>query len=121
MVLVAVQVSALERFYRFFWRNKGDVYHVLWDLTRCEGQLCRHVCFKGGQIAATVHICLHWCPTKCLWMCWFEEQCMWHRFLDGRVWPQEDEKQVKLMMAMIHHCTGVFTLCQGSSMQLMVT
>ena len=28
------------------------------------------------------------------------------RFLDGRVWPQEDEKQVKLMMAMIHHCTG---------------
>ena len=29
------------------------------------------------------------------------------RFLDGRVWPQEDEKQVKLMMAMIHHCTGV--------------
>ncbi|CAL5228931.1 g12160 [Coccomyxa viridis] len=56
------KVSALERFYRFFWRNKGDIYHVLWDLTR---------------------------------------------FVDGRVWPQEDEKQVKLMMAMIHHCTGV--------------
>lgn len=31
---------------------------------------------------------------------------MRRRFLDGRVWPQEDEKQVKLMMAMIHHCTG---------------
>ena len=29
------QVSALERFYRFFWRNKGDIYHILWDLTRC--------------------------------------------------------------------------------------
>ncbi len=23
------------------------------------------------------------------------------------MWPQEDEKQVKLMMAMIHHCTGM--------------
>ena len=22
------------------------------------------------------------------------------------MWPLEDEKQVKLMMAMIHHCTG---------------
>lgn len=32
--------------------------------------------------------------------------CMWHRFMDGRVWPQEDEKQVMLMMALIHHCTG---------------
>ena len=25
----------LERSYRFFWRHKGDVYHVLWDLCRC--------------------------------------------------------------------------------------
>jgi hypothetical protein len=28
------------------------------------------------------------------------------RFLDGRVWPAEDERQVKLLFAMIHHCTG---------------
>ena len=47
VVPIAVQVSALERFYRFFWRNKGDVYHVLWDLTRCVGKLCRHVWFQG--------------------------------------------------------------------------
>ena len=39
---------------------------------------------------------------------------MLRRFLDGRVWPQEDEKQVKLMMAMIHHCTGASPcLCGG--------
>ena len=43
-MLVAVQVSALERFYRFFWRNKGDIYHVLWDLTRCRLRLCRQLC-----------------------------------------------------------------------------
>ena len=28
-------MSPLERFYRSFWKNKGDVYHVCWDLTRC--------------------------------------------------------------------------------------
>ena len=28
------------------------------------------------------------------------------RYLDGRVWPKEDEKQVKLLFAFIHHCTG---------------
>ncbi|KAK9843419.1 hypothetical protein WJX81_001420 [Elliptochloris bilobata] len=28
------KVSLLERSYRFFWRHKGDVYHVLWDLCR---------------------------------------------------------------------------------------
>ena len=28
-------MSVLERSYRFFWRHKGDVYHVLWDLCRC--------------------------------------------------------------------------------------
>lgn len=38
-----MQVSALERFYRFFWRNKGDVYHVLWDLTRCKTGRWMHV------------------------------------------------------------------------------
>lgn len=43
---------------------------------------------------------------KCLLL--FSYQCQWwRRFLDGIVWPQEDEKQVKLMMAMIHHCTGM--------------
>ena len=31
---LAVQVATLERFYRSFWHNKGDVYHVCWDLTR---------------------------------------------------------------------------------------
>jgi hypothetical protein len=40
---VTAQVSALERFYRFFWRNKGDVYHVLWDLTRCSARLPCHL------------------------------------------------------------------------------
>lgn len=32
------QVSVLERSYRFFWRHKSDVYHILWDLCRCATQ-----------------------------------------------------------------------------------
>ncbi len=28
------------------------------------------------------------------------------RYLDGRVWPEEDERQVKLLFAFIHHVTG---------------
>ena len=27
-------MSPLERFYRSFWKNKGDIYHICWDLTR---------------------------------------------------------------------------------------
>lgn len=40
--------------------------------------------------------------------CHYNEQCLhvWSRYLDGRVWPAEDERQVKLLFAMIHHCTG---------------
>ncbi|KAK9907364.1 hypothetical protein WJX75_002254 [Coccomyxa subellipsoidea] len=56
------KVNPLERMYRYFWQNKGDIYHVCWDLTR---------------------------------------------YLDGRVWPKEDEKQVRLLFAFIHHVTGV--------------
>ena len=107
----AIQVSALERFYRFFWRNKGDIYHVLWDLTRCESTisgicmfLCRHTPFLLRQWARSA------APKMHMSRCCSEEECMWRRFLDGRVWPLEDEKQVKLMMAMIHHCTGVPSL-----------
>ena len=53
-----------------------------------------------------LHLSCMPCPTALLRRCCPEEQCLRCRFLDGRVWPQEDEKQVKLMMAMIHHCTG---------------
>ena len=45
-------------------------------------------------------------PTDVLCLQHVEHCGMCCRFLDGRVWPQEDEKQVKLMLAMIHHCTG---------------
>jgi len=30
-----LQVSPLERMYRSFWHNKGDIFHLTWDLTRC--------------------------------------------------------------------------------------
>ncbi len=26
----------MERIYRYFWRQKGDVYALLWDMQRCE-------------------------------------------------------------------------------------
>jgi len=28
------------------------------------------------------------------------------RYIDGRVWPKEDELEVRLMMDLIHHVTG---------------
>ena len=30
------------------------------------------------------------------------------RYIDGRVWPKQDELEVRLMMDLIHHVTGVF-------------
>lgn len=91
------QVSALERFYRFFWKNKGDIYHLTWDLTRYA------MAWGQGMPVCKQRTCT--LPDA------FHEPCtelytMHCRFLDGRVWPKEDEKQVNLMMAMIHHCTG---------------
>ncbi len=29
-----VQVPPMERIYRYFWRQKGDVYALLWDMQR---------------------------------------------------------------------------------------
>lgn len=56
------QVAPIEQIYRYFWKRKGDVYALLWDL---------------------------------------------QRFLDGRVWPVEDELEVRLMIDLIRHVTGV--------------
>ncbi|KAL0026874.1 hypothetical protein WJX77_008256 [Trebouxia sp. C0004] len=56
------QAPPMERIYRYFWRQKGDVYALLWDM---------------------------------------------QRYIDGRVWPKEDELEVRLMMDLIHHVTGV--------------
>lgn len=32
---------------------------------------------------------------------------MLRRFLDGRVWPVEDELEVRLMIDLIRHVTGI--------------
>lgn len=56
------QVPPMERLYRYFWRRKGDVYALLWDM---------------------------------------------QRYIDGRVWPEHDELEVRLMMDLIRHVTGV--------------
>ena len=29
-----LQVPPIERLYRYFWRRKGDVYALLWDMQR---------------------------------------------------------------------------------------
>ena len=34
----------------------------------------------------------------------------WCRFLDGRVWPLEDELEVALMIDLIRHVTGQYSL-----------
>ena len=56
------QVSCLERSYRFFWRHKGDVYHVLWDLCRCG------LCHPSGAPPSALprqHVSVaHECPGK---------------------------------------------------------
>eukprot|EP00884_Botryococcus_braunii_P018754 jgi/Botrbrau1/5562/Bobra.0023s0045.1 len=56
------RLSAMEHLYRYMWRRKGDVYHLVFNL------------------------------------------CEW---LDGRVWPQEDELDVLRLVDLIHHVTGV--------------
>ncbi|KAK9792705.1 hypothetical protein WJX73_008294 [Symbiochloris irregularis] len=53
--------SPIEKLYRFMWRRKGDVYHLLFNL---------------GE------------------------------WLDGRVWPEEDELDVLRLLDLIHHVTG---------------
>jgi len=38
------------------------------------------------------------------------------RYIDGRVWPKEDELEVRLMMDLINHVTGThFALCSCPS------
>ena len=32
--IVVLQVPPVERLYRYFWRRKGDVYALLWDMQR---------------------------------------------------------------------------------------
>ena len=41
-----LQVSALERMYRYFWRHKGDIYHVLFDICRCV------VCWSRSNVGS---------------------------------------------------------------------
>ena len=35
-ILALWQVPPMERIYRYFWRQKGDVYALLWDMQRCQ-------------------------------------------------------------------------------------
>ena len=58
---VRLQVSPLERWWRYLWRRKGDVYHLMFD------------------------------------MC---------RFLDGRLWPEQDKTDVQLFLQLMKHVTG---------------
>ena len=58
---VGLQVSPLERWWRYLWRRKGDVYHLMFD------------------------------------MC---------RFLDGRLWPEQDKTDVQLFLQLMKHVTG---------------
>ena len=44
------------------------------------------------------------------------------RYIDGRVWPKEDELEVRLMMDLIHHVTGTHSaLCSCPSSALLST
>lgn len=43
--------------------------------------------------------------------------CCFCRFLDGRVWPVEDELEVRLMIALIRHVTGL-SHCARSTLSL---
>lgn len=36
----------------------------------------------------------------------FQEACATSRYIDGRVWPEDDELEVRLMMDLIRHVTG---------------
>jgi hypothetical protein len=48
MHLAPLQVPPMERIYRYFWRQKGDVYALLWDMQRCE-------LYAAGQWLALSH------------------------------------------------------------------
>ena len=37
---------------------------------------------------------------------WHVQTAYSFRYIDGRVWPKEDELEVRLMMDLIHHVTG---------------
>lgn len=37
---------------------------------------------------------------------YFQEACATSRYIDGRVWPEDDELEVRLMMDLIRHVTG---------------
>ena len=37
---------------------------------------------------------------------WHVQTAYSFRYIDGRVWPREDELEVRLMMDLIHHVTG---------------
>lgn len=43
-----MQMPLMERIYRYFWRRKGDVYALLWDMQRSVGS---HV----PALSATLH------------------------------------------------------------------
>lgn len=45
----AMQVSPLEKWYRWLWSRKGDVYAVLWDL-------CRHLDGRIWPMRDRVHV-----------------------------------------------------------------
>ena len=59
----------LERSYRFFWRHKGDVYHVLWDLCRC-GPVPAAACQLSENMASmpgsASRLCMHVSPAAWL-------------------------------------------------------
>ena len=65
---VGLQVSPLERWWRYLWRRKGDVYHLMFD------------------------------------MC---------RFLDGRLWPEQDKTDVQLFLQLMKHVTGEASAAAG--------
>lgn len=51
--------------------------------------------------------------------CHLQRACSF-RYIDGRVWPKEDELEVRLMMDLIHHVTGTrVALCSCPSSALL--
>jgi len=51
---------------------------------------------------------------------WHVQTAYSFRYIDGRVWPKQDELEVRLMMDLIHHVTGThIALCSRPSNALL--
>lgn len=107
--VLRVQASGRLQIHHTAWKGKGDVYHLVFDVTQfIYGGQCPWQS-TGACIAAHARPLLSSCQQGGTLL--QSSKTILSSASPGRVWPEEDKGEVELLLMLISHICGMLLAC----------